>query len=131
MVIESRLRNAAIPKDWKNNNCESMNHIIKLLGDSKISKVPELIQRLDTILQLQYSDVRRSLHGTVDYELAAHAQHFKLSTVVWRKLSTFDKARKVDKFLKYVWKKTAFLTSTNGMLTIPKTTAIAKKTGTR
>ena len=108
-----------------------MNHVIKLLGDWKISKIPELIQRLETIEQSQYSDVRRALHGTGDYELAAHAQHFKLGTVVWRELSAYDKARKVTKFLKYVRKNSDFLTSTSGLLTVPKTAAIAKKPGSR
>jgi hypothetical protein len=38
--------NHIIPRDWKNNNCESMNHKIKMLGDWKVSKIPDLIDRI-------------------------------------------------------------------------------------
>ena len=38
--------NHIIQPDWKNNNCESMNHKIKMLEGWIVSKIPDLIDRI-------------------------------------------------------------------------------------
>ena len=59
-----------LDEDWKNNSCESMNHILKLATNWKALKLPDLLNKLHKVVQLQYADVRRALHGQGNYELA-------------------------------------------------------------
>ena len=40
-----------------------MNHKIKLLGNWKVSKLPELIKRLKEIHESQLLEIRAALHG--------------------------------------------------------------------
>lgn len=62
-IIHAREDNKWIPIDWKNNLCESMNHIIKLCANWEKMKLLDLIERLHRIVKLQQIDCRRALHG--------------------------------------------------------------------
>ena len=50
-ILLPRKENKWIPIDWKNNSCESMNHIIKLSANWKSMKIPDLIERLYKIVR--------------------------------------------------------------------------------
>ena len=54
-------KNKSIPITWKNNSCESMNHILNLTCYWKVQKIPNLVEKIYKIVQLQYADVRRAL----------------------------------------------------------------------
>ncbi|KAK3085100.1 hypothetical protein FSP39_024223 [Pinctada imbricata] len=84
--------NSKIPRNWKNNNCESMNHKIKLMGEWKVSKLPALVERLKDIHESQLLEIRGALHGRGNLELASHAQHLKVTHNAWTCLT--DEQRK-------------------------------------
>ncbi|CAC5371804.1 unnamed protein product [Mytilus coruscus] len=71
------------PINWKNNACESMNNILKLSTNWKAVKLPDLIDKLHKIVQLQYRDIRRALHGQGNYALAPWARKLQVIKVVW------------------------------------------------
>jgi hypothetical protein len=51
---------------WKNNSCESINHILKLNQDWKPEKLPELINKIHKEIVLQESLVNGALYGHGD-----------------------------------------------------------------
>jgi len=75
--------NNIIPPDWKNNNCESMNHKITMLGDWKVSKIPNLIDRLRDIHESQLIEIRGALHGRGNLELSDRAKHLRVMHDLW------------------------------------------------
>lgn len=76
--------NTWIPIDWKNNHCESINHVIKLSTNWTTLKLPELIDRLYRIVKLQQIDCRRALYGEGNYELAPWMRKIRVSKVQWQ-----------------------------------------------
>ena len=44
-LLESK-KNKSIPITWKNNSCESMNHILKLTYDWKVQKITDLEEKI-------------------------------------------------------------------------------------
>ena len=62
--------NKGVPIDWKNNSCESMNHILKLSCNWKVQKVTDLIKKIFRIIKLQYADMRRALYGMGNFQIA-------------------------------------------------------------
>ncbi len=83
-VLGARQDNKWIPTDWKNNSCESMNHIIKLSSNWTTMKLPALIDRLYRIVKLQKTDCRRALYGEGNYELVPWMRKHKVSSMHWK-----------------------------------------------
>ena len=98
-----------------------MNHILKLSCDWKVQKIPDLVEKIFKIIQLQYADVRRALYGMGNYEVAPWMAKFKISQANWATKSKLKGAPKKQKIVK----------STDGQLVIPKTQQTAKKPGQR
>ena len=112
----------------KNNNCESMNHKIKLLGNWHISKLSDLISRLQVIETSQLLDIRGALHGRGNIQLAPHAIALKISHSSWLDVDEQTRQKMVKRFLRFVKKENETLvTSTDLTLNIPVTSKIAKK----
>ena len=130
-VFLPRVNNRWIPIDWKNNACESMNHIIKLSANWKVMKLPDLIERLYRIVKLQQVDCRRALYGHGNYELAPWMSKCKVQHVHWTQKTDEEKATLYEKFLKGLPPNKHTVSSTDGCLTIPKTAKTAKKPGQR
>ena len=130
-VIDARQDNKWIPIDWKNNSCESINHIIKLSTNWKTLKLPDLIDRLYKIVKLQRIDCRRALHGHGNYELAPWATRFKVQHVQWSQKTEEEKEALYKRFMKGLPRKQQTVVSTDGCLTIPRTPRTAKKPGQR
>ena len=130
-VHRPRLEKQWIPLKWTNNNCESMNHIIKLSANWKASKLPDLVDKLHAIVKLQISDLRRAIHQQGNYELAPSASFLRVSHNVWSTKSKIEKDRLFSRLLTHHVKPVKAITSSDGKLTIPKTPTTAKKPGQR
>ena len=76
-----------------------MNHILKLTCDWKVQKIPDLIEKIYKIVQLQYADVRRTLYGMGNYVLAPWMAKFKNNQVNWSAKSKEEKEKWFLKFL--------------------------------
>lgn len=124
-------KNKSVPITWKNNSCESMNHILKVACDWKVQKIPDLEEKLYKIIQLQYADVRRALYGIGNYVVPPWMPEFKISQANWAAKTKAEKETWFIKFLKGAPKAEKAVKSTNGRLTIPKTQKTAKKPGQR
>ncbi len=121
--------NKSVPIDWKNNFCESMNHILKLSCDWKVQKMPDLVEKIFKIARLQYADMRRALYGMGNFEITPWMATSKISQANWAAKSDTEKDALFQKFLKGVPKKDKTIKSTDGRLVIPKMQKTARKPG--
>ncbi|CAB3977879.1 Hypothetical predicted protein [Paramuricea clavata] len=130
-VFQARLNNKWIPIDWKNSSCESMNHIIKLSTNWTSMKLPALVDRLYRIVKLQQIDCRRALYGEGNYELAPWMKKLKVSNVHWKQKTEEEKEQVFKKFMKGLPERKQVISSTDGLLSVPRTPKIARKPGQR
>ena len=124
---------------WTNNNCESINHIIKMEADWKSMKTPELIHLLHQVTLLHFKDVRRSLYGSGNYRLAGAFKKYSIKRECWGAFDEEKKCKVFSDFLKNT-KKVRYrnksnknaqkesIISTYCGLTVPST-KLAKKPG--
>ncbi len=98
-ALGAREDNKWIPIDWKNNSCESMNHIIKMSSNWTKMKLPSLIDRLYRIVRLQQADCRRALYGEGNYELAPWMTKHKVSSMHWKMRTEEEKEELFRKFM--------------------------------
>ena len=131
-VFKPRISESWLPLNWMNNNCESINNILKLSTNWKVLKLPDLIEKMHAIVKLQYADMRRALHGHGNYELAPKLKHFFMPNSVWSSKTEDEKTIHFQKFLSVkAAKKEKNIQSTDGGLEILRTPSIAKKPGQR
>ena len=57
------------PADWTNNNCESLNHVLKCYVQWKPQQLSELIDKLQELVEAQYRDADRALCGLGNFVL--------------------------------------------------------------
>jgi hypothetical protein len=128
-VLGARKENKWIPIDWKNNSCESMNHIIKMSSNWTTMKLPDLIDRLYRIVKLQQADCRRALYGEGNYELAPWMRKQKVSSMNWKMRTDEEKEQLFRKFMAGLPAKKQQVMSTDGCLKVPRTPKVARKPG--
>ena len=58
-----------VEPNWTNNNCESLNHIMKLDAKWKPGNTPQMISLLHEMVSLHFKDFRRALYGSGNYRL--------------------------------------------------------------
>ena len=97
-----------IPLNWKNNNCEAINHLLKLETNWKPEEIPDLIEKIHRIVPLQFTDIRRALHGQGNFtHTVAH--------VNWTYKTEKEKTKLFKDFMSYrSRKRPAKVTSTDG-----------------
>ena len=78
-VLQPQLSNTNIPLRWTNNNCESMNNVIKQVTNWKA-------------LKLKLADMRRSLHGQGNFEVTHLAKKYVVTQAAWQSKSNEFKA---------------------------------------
>ena len=123
--------NNFIPSMWKNNHCESMNHIIKLSCNWKSLRMTELTERLHNIVKLQYADLRRSIYGQGNYELRGINAKYRVTQSVWNSMNEEKKNEHFNKFMARNKVEGTSVTSTDMLLTIPSMSRTARKPGQR
>ncbi len=128
-VVDPAIKSDLIP-NWTNNNCESLNHIMKLDAKWKTGSTPRLIELVKDIVTLHYQDFRRALYGSGNYRLVSHKRNrFAISKDNWRKLKESEKKEKFRKFLQNEYKrKSDVVKSTYSNFKVTKPTT-AKKPG--
>ena len=117
-----------IEPNWTNNNCESLNHIMKLDAKWKPGTTPLMIDLLHDIATLHFKDFRRALYGGGNYGLVKNQKkRFGISKDMWRKLNEEERLSKFSTFLKNECKQkstTVKLTYANFVVTKPLTARI-------
>ena len=95
-------------------------------------KLPDLIEKIYSIVKLQYADMRRARHGHGNYQVIPQLKPFVLSNTAWSQKNEDEKVRHFQKFISVsTVKNEKVLQSTDGALEIPKTPSIARKPGQR
>ena len=131
-IFKPRISRNYIPLNWTNNNCESINNILKLSTNWKVLKLPDLIEKLYSIVKIQYADMRRALHGHGNYELIPKLKHLVLPHNVWSQKNEEEKHSHFQKFMSTnAEKKEKTVISSDGNLEIPATHSVARKPGQR
>jgi len=100
-VVNPRLQNGTLPLNRTNNNCEAMNHILKMETNWKAEKVPELVESIHRLVQLQFADVRRALHGQGNYQLASHVRQYEVVHVNWTTKTAEEREKLFNDFMSY------------------------------
>ncbi|XP_039247589.2 uncharacterized protein LOC120325535 [Styela clava] len=95
-----KLRNGLMQKAlWTNNNSESMNNLIKVDIDWKPQKLPQLIKKFKDHAILQYTDMRRAIHGRGNYSLSSRFKKYSYSNAVWREMGEGQKEKIFQKLI--------------------------------
>lgn len=97
-VFEPRQQNPWITRLWTNNASESANHILKLAIDWRPRRLPELVDRPHSVVNLQQSKVRRAVHGSGNYKLAEQYKKFSVELQSWQTISSSEKDAHVVSF---------------------------------
>jgi len=117
---------------WTNNNCESLNHILKLTVAGRPQRINQLVDKLHDIVKLQTIDAMHAIRGQGNFELAPWVKKFKTTSAAWDAKSNSQKDKIFMNFISYKRsEKPGTITSSDGKLLIPKTPTTAKKPGQR
>ena len=126
---------------WTNNNCESVNHVLKNFLDWKVVKVSHLIDSLGKIIKSQYKDILRSFSGEGAFFLSNEMSDFKISKMAWDGLNEKQQNSHLYKAIKTCYSTKnchqsnsnppTMITSSDGQFKMPLTQTIAKKIGQR
>ena len=66
-----------------NNNCDSVNHVHKLYTQWRLQQLPELIDKLQDVVQSQYVEADRALCSRGDFLLAPSATRHRVTLEYW------------------------------------------------
>ena len=115
---------------FKNNSCESMNHIVKhVLNWKKVLPHKLIIETLE-MSKNQWKEVKAALFDEGNFQLTECAKKFKYSWNAWTEKSQEDQDKIYNKFIKHYCKKdhsTQYVTSTDGTITLQKPPNRARK----
>ena len=86
--VNDRSRMIKSTTSWTNNNCGSLNNIMKLDADWKVHTTPALINLLREVTQLHFKDLKRSLYGEGNYRLyGKFATKYFVRPAIWTAFS--------------------------------------------
>ena len=110
-------------KQWTNNNCESLNHVLKQSIQWKSQPLTDLIEQAEELVNAQFTDLRRSLFGSGCFVLAESHKQFAVSRNVWGLKTQSERDRHYKRFRAHVIKDPRVVTSTDGesVVVAPKT----------
>ena len=112
---------------WTNNNCESINHVLKQSINWKSQPLVDFVQNLKELVESQYKELRRALFATGQYRLAESHAHFQLTRTEWA--SHVDHYKLFNRFRNYVEKDKRIVTSSDGRTEIVGPRTMGKKIG--
>ena len=118
---------------WTNNNCESINHVLKLTIDWKPQLLPLLIDGVRDVVSVRLNDLRAAMHGIGNYRLVPDYQRHFVPTTTWRTLDETDWTRLFRKLLQgcRAYKNSSVIVATDCDFRIPNVANVAKKPGQR
>ena len=104
-----------VPLHWKNNNCESLNHILKLNQNWTPDRLPELIQNSHKEIQLQEALIKGALYSHGDFELDSSLLKLQCTKAQWQSKTEKEKENIFQKILAFGTKQppSKFITSTD------------------
>ena len=89
--------------DWTNNNCESMNHILKNSTNWKTQPITTLVKSLKKVVKTQYDDVKAALAGQGDFKLSPPFKQFEVPIDVWNAMTPERRTKHFNRFMCNKW----------------------------
>ena len=131
-ILEKHVFKKTEEPAWTNNNCESINFVIKSFLDWKIVRPTFLIKSLEKIVNTQINDIFRAFIGEGEYYVKEHFGCKLFERETWMELSDDEKIKKVITQIKMFKKMSSDeITSKDGKLVIKNHPLVAKKPGQR
>ena len=121
--VNEPVRDSLISENWTNNNCESINHLLKQTVNWKAKPLTEFVELVEEIVVGQFKDLRGALIGTGEFRLADTHGHFKTTKTDWITMTEQQKTHLFRRYRKFVAKDTGLVVSSDGQSTVvaPKT----------
>ena len=130
--VNNPSRNCKSMTNWTNNNCESLNHIMKLDANWKVQSTPALIRMLHDMTLLHFKDMKRALYGDGNYRLYGKYKKYTMKRTAWKNLGELRQRNFFSEFLKNrkysKTRETGYVISTYSDFQIPALN-VAKKPG--
>ena len=98
---------------WTNNNCESLNHVLKLTIDWKSQPLMNL-ESVKGRVESQLKELRRSIVGIGQLRLAESHKQFSVSRGVWAKKTLAEQDGHYKRFKDFVMKDKRIVKTTDG-----------------
>ena len=117
--------------DWTNNNCESVNHVLKQAIDWKSKPLLDFILYVNELVDAQFKDLKRALVSTGQYRLAESHSQFVVSKMVWANKTDDEKNRCSVVLGAYELKNARRVTSTDGSSEVVAPRTKGQKIGQR
>jgi hypothetical protein len=113
---------------WTNNNCESINHVLKQADVQwRPNQLPDLVDKIRALVRGQYDDeADRALCGRGDFTLSARYAGHRLTVERWKSMSSLQRDRASAACL-HLLPPVTTSTSTDGNVTVPTTPGGGKK----
>ncbi|GFR90897.1 hypothetical protein ElyMa_006162000 [Elysia marginata] len=129
--LDTMLTRTEASHDWTNNNCESMNHILKMKIDRRSQAIPQLIDSIHEIVKGHYTDVDRAIMGLGVYRLHEDFKEYFVQPAVWCTKIDEQRRRHMEKFERALKIKRSMATSSDGDIYVLTSGARGRKLGRR
>jgi len=118
---------------WTNNNCESINNLLKMKLDWKPARLIDLVNHLHDVVRLQYADMERAMLDNGNFQLVSPFTRHKISAAKWHHTSTARRQMLFDTMMGDTGCRhaTKTVTSTDGTLTVNANPRVARKPNQR
>lgn len=116
---------AAGRSTWTNNNCESMNHVLKQAVQWRRNQLPELIDKLRSLVKGQEADADRAICGRGDFSLRREWASHRRTVDEWFRMKPGHRQKVIEACFRLPGVPTS--TSSDGAVTVPTTPGGGKK----
>ena len=129
--VNRPVRHELVNDNWTNNNCESINHVLKQSVDWKSKSLTDIVDTIHSLVDRQYSDLKSALLGSGEYRLSDKLDKFKVTKTEW--ISITDNQRQIlyKRFRLHKPEVSGMMTSTDGQTSIVPPKTNGKKPGQR
>ena len=125
--VNDPIRRDKVSEYWTNNNCESVNHVLKQAIDWRSKPLTELVAILQDLADGQFKDLRSAMLGTGEYRLADSHSQFRMSKTEWINKTDAQRNKSYKKFRNFVPVPKNIMTSTDGQTDIVAPRTFGKK----
>ena len=125
--VNEPVRHEKVPENWTNNNCESLNHVLKQAIDWRSKPLTELVDILQDLATGQFKDLRSAMLGTGEYRLAESHSQFRMTKTEWINKTDAQRNKAFKKFRTFVPFQRNIMTSTDGQSDIVAPRTLGKK----
>ena len=111
---------------WTNNNCESMNNVLKHSVNWQPRQLPDLIDRIKQLVVAQYADADRAIVNLGDYALRPQYDKYRVPVETWKKMTELQRQKAVESCFKLSTHVPSTVSS-DGKITVPNTPCRGRK----